>query len=252
MEYTQIERFANKSIRTRFICFHAIFFLIFSSQKNDRDMACIKVSFHVTAEFKPIHFRHHHIWYYQVHIFVSNDLDPLFTITSCIYIIISFQQLSHHHQQVLIVFYQKQCAPFFLCLSLFFFLHHFHGNVLCYGQYIRFIIDILLLICTAINRNNHLKRRTLSQFTLYGDSSLMQFHQIFCQRQSDASAYGIEFPVITFIKTLKQCFLSLFRNTFSVIFHYQHSRIQCFFITQIDPHRSFFFVIFRWIGQQII
>ena len=48
----------------------------------------------------------------------------------------------------------------------------------------------------------------MAQFTLYGDGSVVQLHQVMNQREANARANGIELAVASFIETLEQVFLN--------------------------------------------
>ena len=69
-------------------------------------------------------------------------------------------------------------------------------------------VDFICLIEAFLYRQADDECGTMAQFTLYGDGSVVQLHQVMNQREANARANGIELAVASFIETLEQVFLN--------------------------------------------
>ena len=140
-------------------------------------MTNFQVIFHVFAEFNSIHLRHHHIRYNQIDIFILQDSDTFFPIFCSKHIIITFQQLRHQLQQLLVILHHQDRISIIAARvsNCIIFLQLLITNSLLY-RYNSFIVNLFLSIIRTVNGESHNKLRTLPLFTLYRNSTFMQFY----------------------------------------------------------------------------
>ena len=115
-QYLHIERFRHIVIRTNRQTFHLILYGLLGRKQHKRNITCTLVSLHPTAQFVPVHFRHHHITNDDIRHQFRYHLPGNLSVSGRFYTKIQAQRITHERYKVFVIIYNqcKRLLPFFL------------------------------------------------------------------------------------------------------------------------------------------